>query len=79
MQNIKDNNYKDNLGDSEIKIDPIKYTHLTTIEKPNEKFVSLKEIILLIYDPRIKHFSLVLTKDIDFNQKGKLKIKNLNI
>ena len=75
MQNIKDNNFKDSLGDSETKIDPIKYTHLTTIEKPNEKFESLEEIILLIYDPRIKHFSLVLTKDIDFNQKGNLKNK----
>ena len=44
-------------------------SHLTTIEKPNEKLESLEDIILLLYESQIKHFSLIKTKDIKTNIK----------
>ena len=68
-KNTIDNICEDSLEDSKTKTEPIKYSHLTTIEKPNEKFESLEDIILLLYERQIKHFSLILTKDIKTNIK----------
>ena len=61
IQIDKDCNYIESIVDSEDKTKPIIYTHLTTIEKPKENYESLKHIILLLYDYRIKHFSLIPT------------------
>ena len=57
------------MEESKAKTEIIKYSHLTTIEKPNEKFESLEDIILLLYEHQIKHFSLILTKDLNNNIK----------
>ena len=58
--------------------------HLSTIEKQNEKYNNLDEIIVLLYDRNIKHFSLILTNIDENNDKTDMNIeskhkKRLNI
>ena len=60
------------------------YKHLSTIEKQNEKYNNLDEIIVLLYDRNIKHFSLILTNIDENNDKTDMNIeskhkKRLNI
>ena len=60
------------------------YKHLSTIEKQNEKYNNLDEIIALLYDRNIKHFSLILTNIDENNDKTDMNIeskhkKRLNI
>ena len=42
---------------SDKKVMEIIYKHLSTIEKQNEKYNNLDEIIVLLYDRNKKHFS----------------------
>ena len=65
-KNTNDNICEDSLEDSKTKTEPIKYS---TVEEPNVKFESLKNIILLLYESQIKHFSLIVTQDIKINIK----------
>ena len=60
------------------------YKHLSTIEKQNEKYNNLDEIIVLLYDRNIMHFSLILTNFDENNDKNDMNIeskpkKRLNI
>ena len=60
------------------------YKHLSTIEKQNEKHNNLDEIIVLLYDRNIMHFSLILTNFDENNDKNDMNIeskpkKRLNI
>lgn len=53
------------------------YNHLTTIEKPNERFDKLNNIIALLYDRNLRHFSLILTQKKDIPDIPE-KIRNKN-
>ena len=36
------------------------YEHILTIEEPNENYNNLDNLIVLLYDGNIRHFSLIL-------------------
>ena len=60
------------------------FKHLSTIEKLYEKCNNLEEIIVLLYDRNIMHFSLILTNFDENNDKNDMNIeskpkKRLNI
>ena len=52
------------------------FKHLSTIEKLYEKYNNLDEIIVLLYDWNIMHFSLILTNFEENNDKNDMNIES---
>lgn len=88
-ENIPNNTGKNNSKKTneevnhELNIDSSKdekkiiFKHLTTIEKQKEDYKNTNDIIVLLYDRTIRHFSLVLTNSIEKKVDNKSILEDL--
>ena len=51
------------------------YEHILTIEEPNENYNNLDNLIVLLYDGNIRHFSLILTSCKEFKESHTINIE----
>ena len=69
----KEKNEEDNNRSFEIL-----YEHIATVEKVNEEYENPDDLIILLYDRSIRHFSLIITNTQNSGESAKIKLGNAN-
>ena len=65
----KKKNEEDNNRSFEIL-----YEHMATVEKVNEEYENPEDLIILLYDSSIRHFSLIITNTKNSGESPKIKL-----
>ena len=51
---------------------------MATVEKVNEEYENPEDLIILLYDRSIRHFSLIITNTKNSGESPKIKLGNAN-